>query len=94
MWRGGGLENSVTLAQVKVEAAEGAESLILFYLFFFRRGGETTLTLSIGFKLGPEEQVLRPGSSAMTINCRKLHKKQNDGGGNITVTVEAAEDAE
>ena len=35
---GGGLENSVTLAQVKVEAAEGAESLILFYLFFFSEG--------------------------------------------------------
>ena len=55
-----------------VEAAEG---------LFVRRGGETTLTLSMGFKLGPEEQVLRPGSSAMTINCRKLHKRQNDGGG-------------
>ena len=48
-----------------VEAAEG---------LFVRRGGETTLTLSMGFKLGPEEQVLRPGSSAMTIDCQSCIK--------------------
>ena len=48
----------------------------------------------MGFKLGPEEQGLRPGSSAMTINCQKLHKMQNDWGENITITVEAVEDAE
>ena len=44
---GGGLENSVTLAQVKVEAAEGAESLI------FAEGRRDYSYPFHGFQTGP-----------------------------------------